>query len=342
MKRKKTLGKNLLAIVITLAIFVVLGLGAVYQMVLSNNIPTTTVLYIPQGAILNQVYDSLQTKVNSLLFFKLVSRQLGYEKKVKSGRYVLESGMNNFQLVQKLKAGDQDPTKLRFISTRTKTTFSESIASQLEFSSEDLYKILVDPDFTASFNLDTATITSIFIPNTYFVYWDISPENFVKKMYREYQKFWNEKRLTQAKDLGLTPTEVITLASIVQEETNKNDEKPMVASVYLNRLNKGMLLQADPTVKYAYGDFSLRRILKQHLSIDSPYNTYQYKGLPPGPICIPDISSIDAVLKGQKTPYIYFCANADLSGSHTFATNYSDHQANARKYHRMLNARKIR
>lgn len=181
----------------------------------------------------------------------------------------------------------------------------------------------------------------LFIPETYQVYWDMSVEDFFKRMRKEHQRFWNQKRLDQAKAIGMTPEEVCTLASIVEEETNNNPEKPMVAGLYINRLHAGMPLQADPTVKFALQDFGLRRITNDHLTIDSPYNTYRNPGLPPGPIRIPSPVGLDAVLNHAKHNYIYMCAKEDFSGTHNFASNYADHMKNARKYWKALNERKI-
>jgi len=182
---------------------------------------------------------------------------------------------------------------------------------------------------------------TLFVPNTYQIFWNIEPEKFIARMKKEYDAFWSGKRSEQAAAMGMTADEIVTLASIVQEETNKNDEKPRVAGVYVNRLKSNWLLQADPTLKFALGDFTIRRVLDTHKEIDSPYNTYKYTGLPPGPICMPDVSSIDAVLNYEQHNYYYFCAKDDMSGYHVFENTLSKHNLNARKYHNALNRARI-
>ena len=206
-------------------------------------------------------------------------------------------------------------------------------------------RVIMHTTYIVGYQEDTgytkATMPCLFIPETYQVYWDISIEDFFARMKKEHNKFWNEDRRLKAKTIGMTPEEVCTLASIVEEETNNNDEKPMVAGLYINRLHTGMPLQADPTIKFALQDFSLRRITNQHLSIQSPYNTYLNTGLPPGPIRIPSPKGLDSVLNYVKHNYIYMCAKEDFSGTHNFASNYADHMVNARKYWKALNERKI-
>jgi UPF0755 protein len=193
-----------------------------------------------------------------------------------------------------------------------------------------------------NFHVNTETVLSIFIPNTYQLWWNIQTEAFVERMYKEYQKFWSETRLGKAKAMNLSPTEVVILASIVEEENHKTDEQPRIAGVYMNRLQKGMLLQADPSVKFALQDFGRKRLLNSDLTIDSPYNTYKYTGLPPGTIRIPSPTTVDAVLNYEKHTYIFMCAKDDLSGYHNFATTLSQHNENARKYHNALNQRNIK
>jgi len=218
---------------------------------------------------------------------------------------------------------------------------ARSIGKQLMIDSAEIAKAINSPALQQKLGYNKETIPCLFIPDTYQVYWDISVENFIERMQKEHQKFWNQERLEKATQMGMTPIEVCTLASIVEEETNNNQEKPMVAGLYINRLHLDMPLQADPTIKFALQDFGLRRIANIHLNIDSPYNTYRNTGLPPGPIRIPTPIGLDAVLNYAKHDYIYMCAKEDFSGTHNFASNYADHMKNARKYWNALNERKI-
>lgn len=194
----------------------------------------------------------------------------------------------------------------------------------------------------SQYGLNAATAVSLFIPNTYEVYWNISTDGLFQRMYKEYRHFWNEHRTAQAKRLGLTPAEVATVASIIEEESNRQEDYPIIAGLYLNRLKKGMPLQACPTVKYALQDFGLRRILTKHLQVESPYNTYKYAGLPPGPIRIPRAATMDAVLNSKKHNYLYMCASTAFDGTHHFSSTYAEHARYARHYQAELNKRKIK
>lgn len=258
------------------------------------------------------------------------------------GRYVIEPHTTVFALVRKMANGQQDPMRLTLKKYRTKEHLAAYVGAQLRMAPEEMLWALCDEAALAPLGLSSTTVMTIFIPNTYEVYWTISPEALLKRMRSESDKFWTGRRKSAAEAMGMTTEEVVVLASIVEEETNKNDEKPLIASVYLNRLRKGMLLQADPTVKYAVGDFALQRILNVHLKTDSPYNTYLYKGLPPGPICTPSVASIDAVLENRETKYLYFCAKADFSGYHAFASTLAQHAVNAALFHQALNQRGIK
>lgn len=260
---------------------------------------------------------------------------------IREGRYQITPKMSNFSLLKDLKQGVQKPMQLSFNNIRTKEQLSKTLSTKLNFDSLSMINLLNDSTFLSKYDLTPQTSVSIFIPNTYEVYWTITPENLFKRMVRESEKFWNENRLEKAQKTGLTKIEIITLASIIEEESNKKSEKPTIAGLYMNRLKKGMLLQSDPTVKFAIQDFTIRRILRVHLETDSPYNTYRYVGLPPGPIRIPSIESIDAVLNYQVHNYIYMTAKADFSGYHAFATTYEEHQKNAVAYRRALNKRRI-
>ena len=273
--------------------------------------------------------------------FERLAAIMKYPDHIKSGHYILKEGMSNKQIITKLRAKQQDPVKLVFNNIRIKEELAGHIAEQLETDSVSLLNLLNDAEYLKKFGFTTDNIISMFIPNTYEVYWDIAPEKFMEKMHKEYKAFWTDKRKARLAEIRLTELEAITMASIVEKETNQNDEKPDVAGVYMNRLRDGWLLQADPTLVYALGDFSIKRVLNVYKTIDSPYNTYMYIGLPPGPICLPSISSIDAVLNYRQHKYMYFCAREDFSGYHNFAVTMDEHLANAAKYQQALNQKGI-
>lgn len=304
-----------------------------------------TYLYIHTGATFEQVLSSLTA--NKYLCdpksFEWMAVKMNYPTHVKPGRYKISDGMTNRQLLNMLRAGNQEPVKVIFNSVRFKHELASVVGKQIEADSMEIIKLLNDEVFLeklGGFNKETAQ--AMFIPNTYELYWNTSAEQFIRKMYGEYQKFWNEKRLKQAELAGMTPAQVSTLASIIEEESQKKSERPIIAGLYINRIKKGMLLQADPTVRFAWGDFTIKRIYEKYTLVDSPYNTYKYAGLPPGPICIPSISAIDAVLNYQKHEYIYFCAKEDFSGYHNFARTLEQHNQNAQKYRRALTKAGIR
>jgi len=298
-----------------------------------------TYLYIPEEATFQNVLDSLDKYdiIQDKVSFAFLARLMSYQGNVKPGRYLIHTNANNRQIVSMLRIGAQDPIRLTINSTRLKKDLIRRICVKLQISPEELEKLVQNPEITKKYGFDTTTIACMFLPNTYEVYWNISAEEFLERMSKEYQKFWTEERISKAKKLELNPIEVSVLASIVQAETVKNDEKPKVAGVYINRLEKGIKLQADPTLIFAWQDFSIKRVLNRHKEIESPYNTYMYKGLPPGPINIPSPSSINAVLNYEKHEYIFFCAKPDFSGYHAFAKTLSEHNANARAYQQALN-----
>lgn len=302
---------------------------------ISIDIPSTA----DWNAVKNMLYkDGVIIHRNS---FEWVAELMKYPGHIKPGHYNIPQGMNNRQLISKLRAGRQDPVALVFNNIRTKEDLAGHIAEQIEADSADLIRMLNNDSVTASFGFTPSNILTMFIPNTYSVYWNISPAKFMERMHKEYKSFWNDKRMQRLLEIGLNRLEVMTLASIVEKETNMNDEKPDVAGVYVNRLKQGWLLQADPTLVFAAGDFSIKRVLNVHKKIDSPYNTYMYLGLPPGPICLPSISSIDAVLNYRQHSYMYFCAREDFSGYHNFATTLQEHELNAARYQQALNRQGI-
>ena len=312
-----------------------------YRAVLAPVVEADDVVYVqvhPDDDV-RKVGDMLASRVSfkTMAGFAPLMKYYKYDQRVKPGNYAIRPGDSMRDVCLRLLSGNQTPVKLVVPSVRTLDRLAGAVGRQLMTDSAMVMNLLADKHFLDSLGYAPATALCMFIPNTYEVYWTMSPEQFVARMLKENKRFWNSTRLTQAKAQGLTPDEVMTLASIVDEETAKDDEKPMVAGLYLNRLKRGMLLQADPTVKFALGDFELRRILFVHLQTDSPYNTYKYAGLPPGPIRIPSISAIESVLNPAKHSYIYMCAKEDFSGYHNFATTLVQHNANARRYQQALN-----
>lgn len=305
----------------------------------------TDYFYIKTGSTFSDVSNSLYEGgyiKNRTSFEWVAEKKSNFKTNIKPGRYLLRDGMNNNELVDLLRSGKQEPVKISFDHIRTVKELAGKLSKNIEADSLSTYTLLTDKEFINSYGFNSNTILSLFIPNTYEFYWNTSSEELVKRMATEYKNFWNEERKAKAKKMNLTQSEVSTLASIVQaEQSMRVDERPRVAGLYVNRLKKGMLLQSDPTVIYAVGDFEIRRVTGKHLAIDSPYNTYKRTGLPPGPIVLPSIKSLDAVLNYEKHNYIYMCAKEDLSGYHNFAVNYDEHMANARRYQKELNRRNI-
>ena len=301
------------------------------------------VLYIPTGSSYCQVMDSLCTNhcLEDTTLFSILSRYKKYPSNVHPGRYVIDPEMSINALLNKLRSGNQDAQSVTIGKFRTKESLAGRLAKKFEFDSAQMLASMNDNELMQSFGLNSEQALALFVPNTYEFYWNTTPEDLLQRMSKESDRFWNDGRNKKLEATGLSRVQTIILASIVDEETNMNDEKANIASVYLNRLRKGMLLQADPTVKFALQDFSLRRILNKHLQYDSPYNTYIYKGLPPAPICIPSAASIDAVLENKNTNYYYFCAKEDFSGYHNFASSIEEHNINATKFRNALNQRKI-
>ncbi len=300
-------------------------------------------LRIPSNATFKMVSDSLYQNdvIQELVSFSFVSKVLGYQEDVKPGLYTVKPRMTNLQLIKMLRSGAQTPVKLTFNNVRTKEDLAEKITRNLEITPDHFMDLLSDSVNIRKFGFEEETIMAMFIPNTYEVWWNVSAESLFDRMYKEYDRFWTAERKDKADRLGLSQNEVSTLASIVQAETQKADERPKVAGVYLNRLKINMALQADPTLVFAVGDFGIKRVLNVHKEIDSPYNTYKYTGLPPGPINLPEISALDAVLNAAEHNYLYFCAKDDFSGYHAFASNFDEHLSNARKYQNALNRAKI-
>jgi UPF0755 protein len=336
-------------IILTVSILAVTAIFYFYQLFYTSNFLVGTkkggaYLYINEGDNFQKVLKRLQDEkiVNNVVAFAFVSKLRGYQENVRAGRYYIKANSANLEVVNMLRAGIQAPVEVVFNNVRTLDVLVEKVGEQLACGKEQFNKVLRSPEILKKYATDTNNIIGFFLPNTYQVYWNAKPEAFIEQMHKNYKKFWNEKRLEKAQALKLTPQQVITLASIVQGETAKEDEKPRVAGVYLNRLRDKMKLQADPTLVFALRDFTIKRLYDRHKEIDSPYNTYKYLGLPPGPINMPTASSIDAVLNAEKHKYLYFCAKEDFSGYHNFATNYNDHLRNARIYQKTLDAKGIK
>jgi UPF0755 protein len=299
--------------------------------------------YIKTGSSFNDVVKSLKAEkiIQSEAMFEWLAKQKNYDKKIKAGRYTLKPYMSNNELVNLLRSGVQDPVKLTINNIRTKTELVRKVCSQLEADSLQLYELLSNDNMLDTLGFNSINITGFFIPDTYEFYWNTSAQDFLKQMRDEYHTFWTDERRKKAKGKGLAPAEVSIVASIVEKETNYKPERPLVASVYLNRLKKNMKLQADPTVVFATGDFTINRVLEKHLKFDNPYNTYIYEGLPPGPICIPSKNAVDAVLDAPNNSYIYFCADDSFNGKHKFASSLAEHNINANRFRKALNKKRI-
>lgn len=340
--------KNILLGVALVCTAIVIGTGwYFYNRIFAVNIhiadnAQTDYLYVPSGSNFEDLCAILREKdfLEDISSFQTACKLLGFER-VNPGRYRIEKGMSNRDLIRDLKLGEQEPVKLTFNNIRLKENFAGYVGAKLEDDSLTFLELMRDDSFLSQYGVNTETVYTLFIPNTYEILWTTTPKEFMTRMYKEHEKFWNESRLNKAKVLEMTPTEVSVLASIVDQETASDAEMPTIAGVYLNRLKRDMKLEADPTVVFAVGNFGIRRVLNIHLSKDSKYNTYMYKGLPPGPICMPSIAAIDAVLNHQEHNYIYFCAKEDFSGRHNFASTLAQHQQNARKFQRALSQRKI-
>jgi UPF0755 protein len=342
---KKRLVKIIWGIVFIFILAIMVTGGIIYTKLHSPvfHQQTPAFIYIDDKENYTHLLSQLETnETMDIRFFKQLALKLKYPENMKSGKYKIDKGTNYLELIQMLRNGNQTPVKLTFNNIRLKEEFAEKISSQLMLDSHILLEHLNDSAVAASLGFNTETIMTLFIPNTYEMYWNISVDHFFERMKKEYNRFWTKERLAKAEKIHLSPVEVSILASVVEEETNKKSEFPIIAGLYLNRLRKGMLLQADPTVKFAVGDITLRRIFNYHLQVDSPYNTYKYFGLPPGPIRIPSIAAIDGVLNYKEHFYLYMCAKEDFSGAHNFSVTLKEHNANARNYREALNRNNIR
>lgn len=338
--KRKVLWLGIAALVVLVALLLV-PREIRYRM--SGAVGKDGILFVPTGSNYARLGDSLSAGGflrNENIFMRQASAR-GLEKSFKSGRYALKKGMTYASLINMLRGGLQTPVNVTFNNIRTIDRLAGAVSKRLEPDSVTLVKVFTDDSVIASYGYKPETFIAMFIPNTYEFYWNTSPAGFLDRMKKESNKFWSSRGDALAKT-GLSREQVMTLASIVYEETKLKSEMPRVAGVYMNRLRKGMPLQADPTVKFAVGDFSLKRVLNKHLEVASPYNTYKNQGLPPGPICMPSIDAIDAVLNYEDNDFLYFCAKADLSGAHAFAKTLSEHNRNAQAYYRAINKLGIR
>ncbi len=315
----------------------------IYKPNVTLNGKKSTYIYIPTGSTFEDVKEQLYSNgfISNHSTFEWMAERKNYIRKIKPGKYFILANMSNNHLIDLLRSGKQEPVRVTFTFARTKKELAKKIHEQLEADDIEFENLLSDNDFLQQYGLNADNALTLFIPNTYEFYWNTSAKKLIQKMAGEYKKFWNEERQAKAKTIGFSQTEVAVLASIVQQESYIDAEKPMIAGVYINRINKRMPLQADPTLIWAVGDFTIKRVTGKYFNIDSPYNTYKNLGLPPGPICLPSVKSLDAVLNYKKHNYIYFCAKEDFSGYSNYASNYEAHLKNARKYQAALNKRNI-
>lgn len=349
MDPEQTSPKKPKKIFLIIAVIIVLVLGFVtvffYLRYFSPNVTgKQEYLYIRTGATYADVYKTIQDQgiVKDPASFNAAAAGMHYINRVKPGRYRLHEGMTNRRLINMLASGAQEAVELSFHNLRQKTDFAGFVSKKLEADSASIIHLLDSTQFIEKFGFNTDNVYVIFIPNTYQVYWNTSPEKFFKRMYANYEKYWTPERKQQAAAINLSPIQVSILASIVDAEALHDDEMPTIAGLYLNRLQKGMKLESDPTLIFALQDFTIKRVLNRDKAVISPYNTYLHTGLPPGPIMMPSENALNAVLGYKKSDYLYMCAKADFSGYHAFASNITDHNNNARKWREALDARKIK
>lgn len=300
-------------------------------------------VYIRTGASFEDVMQELgrEGMLHNTESFRWLAEQMHYDEQIKPGRYSVRPGMNNRELIELLRSGEQEPVELVFKNIKNRFELAGKVSKFIEADSSEILETISSSEFREQYGLNPENALSLIFPDTYLFYWNTPAKEFVDSMGTNYRSFWNSERKDIASKMGLSIAEVSVLASIIQQESNRKDEWPVIAGVYLNRLKKNMKLQADPTVKFAVGDDGIRRIKGNHLKVNSPYNTYQNFGLPPGPIALAKKESIDAVLNYQTHSYLYFCARPDRSGYHDFASTYTEHTRNASRYRKSLDARGI-
>lgn len=338
--------KRILVFMSAFAIIGLASIGFVYYYFLQK--PNTTVtddglLYIQPSDSFETVLASLKAKgylANEYTFRKIAVLKK-YPARIKAGRYRVKQGMNNNELVNMLRSGKQEAIHFTFNNLRRLEDFAGLLYRQTGIDSAAFLEYAHNTEKVSKLGFTPENFIAMFIPNTYQIYWHTPLESFINRMLHEYQKFWTDIRKEKAEKAGLSPMDVIIIASIVEEETNQADEYPVIAGVYINRLRKGWKLEACPTLKFALNDFSLKRILDKHLLTDSPYNTYKHIGLPPGPVRMPSSQVIDAVLNYQQHNYMFFCAKSDFSGKHYFSRTLREHNRHANEYHKALNKMRI-
>ena len=337
--KKLTITSIVAAIVLGCIILLYIFLPAI-----ANKADNEAIIRIPTNATKEMVRDSIAKYLGDKYADKvlLMSKIRRSDLAGRNGAFLIEKGMTPYKAERRLFTGSQHTVNIVVNGARGIDILSQRLASRLDFPADSLKSYLKNPENLKEYSLTPDQALALFIDDTYQVYWNATPKKVTDKIGAHYNKVWNDERKNKAASLGLTPAQVVILASIVDEETNKADEKPNVARLYINRIHKGMKLQADPTVKFALGDFSLRRIRNEHLQVESPYNTYKIDGLPPGPIRTVTVKDIDAVLNSPQHDYIYMCAKEDFSGYHNFAKDYGTHMQNARRYQRALNQRNIK
>jgi UPF0755 protein len=301
-------------------------------------------LLIPKGSTYESVLDTLEKHklIRDELSFRFLAKVFNYPARVKPGRYLIYETTGNWELIRKLRNGSQDALKITISNIRLKEDLAGKLGRQLAYDSATIYHLLDSSTIVEPLGFTKETIPCLFIPDTYEVYWTTTFDDFLGKMKKSYDRFWTEKRIQEAKALGLTPTEVGILASIVYGESKESSEQARIAGVYWNRLQVNMPLQADPTIVFAWKDFTIKRVTGRYTAINSPFNTYRLSGLPPGPISIPNPKVMDKVLQLEKHDYLYFCAKEDFSGFHNFAVSYPEHLQNAAKYQKALDAYQIK
>jgi UPF0755 protein len=337
--------KIIAAIVLVLVVAIGLGGYNYYAKYFSPDVTASQeYLYIHTGAGFDDVYKTIkdQGMVKDSASFYQAAESMNYPTRVKPGRYHLHEGMSNRRLINMLASGTQEPVTLSFHNLRLKDQFAGFVGKRIEPDSTAILNLLDSTAFVKQYGFTTDNVYTMFLPNTYQLYWNTSPEKFFKKMHAAYEKFWTGERRAKAAAINLDPIQVTILASIVDGEASHDDEMPTIAGLYLNRLKKGMKLESDPTIIFAENDYTIHRVLSRYLTINSPYNTYMHTGLPPGPINMPSVNAINSVLDYRRSDYIYMCAKEDFSGYHNFATNMADHLVNAHKYQEALNERNIR
>jgi len=341
--RKAAVKRRTLYLLLIPVVSMAISVKILHRLYFGPNVARNFTLFIRDNDNFERVKNVLKENgcLEKVKTFEQLAAFKDYVAHVKPGAYRLQAGWSNNQLINLLRSGAQTPVMVTFNNLRTFEELAGKLARQLQSDSLTFLRDFKNDSNAIRLGFKTEMLPALFIPNTYSLYWTTTPTGFLTRMKSEYEKFWNESRKLKAKNAGLTPEQVATLASIVQEESNKNDEKQVIAGVYLNRLRKNWPLQADPTIRFALGDFTIRRILTAQLSVDSPYNTYLKAGLPPGPINFPEISSLEAVLNYKVHDYYYFCAKEDFSGYHNFAKTLSEHNGNARRYQSALNKRKV-